>query len=70
MKNLAKCIDGCHIPLYEKPNERKTLVVGEFFNQKSFHSLLLQVFDFDNLFGTSMVEHLSFQTYSVLCEIS
>jgi len=69
MKNLAKCIDGCHIPLYEKPNERKTLVVGEFFNRKSFHFLLLQVCDFDNLFRTSMVgnlvdvqmvEHLSF----------
>jgi hypothetical protein len=76
---MKKCSDGCHIPLYEKRNERKTLVVGEFFNRKNFHSLLLQACDSDNFFGTAMVsslvdvqmvEHLSFQTYALLCEIS
>ncbi len=31
MQNMAKCIDGCHIPLNEKPDKRKTFVTWDFF---------------------------------------
>ena len=43
MENMVGCIDGCHFPLFEKPNRRKTSSAVDFWNHKSFHSLLLQV---------------------------
>ncbi len=36
-KTWPTCIDGCHIPLHEKPNERKTPTTREFYDQNSFH---------------------------------
>lgn len=51
MQNMVGCIDGCHIPLYEKPDRRKTPAAADFWNRKSFHSLLLQaVCDCDRIF--------------------
>lgn len=41
MKNMARCIYGCHIQLYEKLDKRKTFAIRDFFNQMSSHSLLL-----------------------------
>jgi hypothetical protein len=32
MQNMAMCIDGCHIPLYEKLNKRKTFAIRDFLN--------------------------------------
>ncbi len=43
MQNMIGCIDGCHIPLYEQFDKRKNTWNKDFFNQKHFHFLLLQV---------------------------
>jgi hypothetical protein len=41
--NICGAIDGIHIPLVDFPNKKVTLIVGDFFNRKKFHSIMLQV---------------------------
>jgi hypothetical protein len=57
----------------------KTHGTRDFFNQKNFHSLLLQVVcDSNKLFwnvycelvDVQMVKHLNFQFYIIICKIS
>jgi hypothetical protein len=43
LPNICGAIDGTHIPLADHPNWRVTLVHGDFFNRKKFHSIVLQV---------------------------
>lgn len=42
LPNVTNAIDGTHIPLADHPNHRITLVVGDFFNMKKIHLIVLQ----------------------------
>jgi len=49
--NICGAIDGTHIPLVDFPSKKGTLIVGDFFNRKKFHSIRLQVLcDVDKIF--------------------
>ncbi len=49
--NICGVIDGIHIPLADLPSKKITLAIGEFFNRKKFHSIVLQVVcDVDKIF--------------------
>jgi hypothetical protein len=49
--NICEAIDETHIPLVDFPSKKVTLVVGDFFNRKKFHNIMLQVLcDVDKIF--------------------
>jgi hypothetical protein len=49
--NICGAIDGTHILLVDFPSKKGTLIVGDFFNRKKFHSIMLQVLcDVDKIF--------------------
>ncbi len=49
--NICGAIDGTHIPLVDFPSKKVTLIVGDFFKRKKFHSIMLQVLcDVDKIF--------------------
>jgi hypothetical protein len=50
--NICGTIDGTHIPLVDFSSKKVTLIVGDFFNRKKFHSIMLQVLcDVDKIFS-------------------
>jgi len=54
--NICGTIDGIHIPLVDLPNKKITLVIGDFFNRKKFHNIVLQVVcDVDKIFWNACV---------------
>jgi hypothetical protein len=51
LRNATNAINGTHIPLADHPNHKVTLAVGDFFNMKKIHSVVLQgVCDVDKIF--------------------
>ncbi len=40
--NICGAIDGIHILLANLPSKKVTLAIGDFFNRKKFHSIVLQ----------------------------
>jgi hypothetical protein len=48
---VIHAINGTHTPLVDHPNHRVTVVVGDFFNMKKIHSIILEgVCDADKIF--------------------
>ncbi len=43
LPNLCGAIVGTHIPLAERSNRRYTIAVIDYYNQKRFHSIFLQI---------------------------
>jgi hypothetical protein len=41
--NICGAIDGIHILLANLPSKKFTLAIGDLFNRKKFHSIVLQV---------------------------
>ena len=51
LSNIAGAIDGTHIPLSMRPSKQYTSMPSDFFNQKKFHSIVLQgVYDSNKMF--------------------
>jgi len=49
--NMCGTIDGTHILLVNLLNKKITLAIGDFFNKKKFHSIVLQAMcDVDKIF--------------------
>ncbi len=49
--NICGVIDGIQIPLANFPSKKVTLVMGDFFNTKKFHNIVLQAMcDVDKIF--------------------
>jgi hypothetical protein len=49
--NMCGAIDGTHILLANLLNKKITLAIGDFFNKKKFHSIVLQAMcDVDKIF--------------------
>lgn len=43
MQNMVKCIDNCHIPLYEKSKKKKVLITWDCYNLNNLHFLSLEI---------------------------
>ncbi len=43
MQNMVKCIDNCHIPLYEKSKKKKVPTTWDCYNLNNLHYLSLQI---------------------------
>ncbi len=43
MQNMVKCIDNCHIPLYEKHKKKKIPTTWDYSNLNNLHYLSLQI---------------------------
>jgi hypothetical protein len=51
LSNRCGAPDGTHIPLVERSNKRYTIATTDYYNQKRFHSIVLQaVCDIQKLF--------------------
>jgi hypothetical protein len=51
--NICGIIKRTHIPFVNLPSKIVTLTIGDFFNKKKFHDIVLQVVcDVNKIFGT------------------
>ncbi len=43
LPNICDAIDGTHIPLAKRSNKRYTIAIIDYYNQKRFHNIFLQI---------------------------
>jgi hypothetical protein len=63
LPNICGAIGGTHIPLAKRQNKRYIIAMLDYYNQKKFHSIIVQVIgDAENIFVMFVLDNLEMFT--------